>query len=106
MHAERGERRSSKKAIYLEMHPETAHGSDRKSDQVANSATRSFAQDTAGKTSQTDCQRVEQVADTLDSIAVEMGIPSHIDLLREGLETNPYLTVRLIDEESETDDSA
>ena len=35
-----------------------------------------------------------------------MGIPSHIDLLREGLETNPYLTVRLIDEESETDDSA
>ena len=36
------------------MHPETAHGGDRKSNQVENISTRSFAQDTAEKTGQTD----------------------------------------------------
>ncbi|RWJ44770.1 MAG: ribbon-helix-helix protein, CopG family [Mesorhizobium sp.] len=48
-------------------------------------------------------------ADTLDSIAAEMGI-GRSDLiqivLREWLETNAYLPLRAIDEESETDGSA
>ncbi|MCF6120697.1 ribbon-helix-helix protein, CopG family [Mesorhizobium muleiense] len=48
-------------------------------------------------------------ADTLDSIAAEMKI-SRSDLiqivLREWLETNAYLPVRTIDEESEIDGSA
>ncbi|PAP96653.1 ribbon-helix-helix protein, CopG family [Mesorhizobium wenxiniae] len=48
-------------------------------------------------------------ADTLDSVAAEMKI-SRSDLiqrvLREWLETNAYLPVRSIDEESETDGSA
>ncbi|WP_419693571.1 ribbon-helix-helix protein, CopG family [Mesorhizobium muleiense] len=48
-------------------------------------------------------------ADTLDSIAAEMKI-SRSDLiqivLREWLETNAYLPVRTIDEESETGGSA
>ncbi|RWM84589.1 MAG: ribbon-helix-helix protein, CopG family [Mesorhizobium sp.] len=48
-------------------------------------------------------------ADTLDSIAAEMKI-SRSDLiqivLREWLETNAYLPVRMIDEESEIDGSA
>jgi hypothetical protein len=47
--------------------------------------------------------------DALDSIAAEMGI-GRSDLiqivLREWLETNAYLPVRQIDEESETDGSA
>lgn len=47
--------------------------------------------------------------DALNSIAAEMGIGKS-DLiqivLREWLETNAYLPVRMIDEESETDGSA
>jgi hypothetical protein len=47
--------------------------------------------------------------DALDSIAGEMGI-ARSDLiqivLREWLETNAYLPVRFVDEESETDGSA
>ena len=49
------------------------------------------------------------VPDALDSIAAEMNI-GRSDLiqivLREWLETNAYLPVRRIDEESETDGSA
>ncbi|MER8753737.1 hypothetical protein NKH57_31865 [Mesorhizobium sp. M1050] len=48
------------------------------------------------------------IADALDSIATEMGI-GRSDLqivLREWLETNAYLPVRTIDEESETNGSA
>ncbi|WJI47205.1 hypothetical protein NL532_11535 [Mesorhizobium sp. C120A] len=48
-------------------------------------------------------------ADALGSIAAEMGI-GRSDLiqivLREWLETNAYLPVRVVDEESETDGSA
>ncbi|MER8870555.1 hypothetical protein [Mesorhizobium sp. M0814] len=48
-------------------------------------------------------------ADALDSIAAEMkiGRPDLIPIvLRDWLETNAYLPVRSIDEESETDGSA
>jgi hypothetical protein len=47
--------------------------------------------------------------DALNSIAAEMGIsrPDLIQIvLREWLETNAYLPVRMIDEEGETDGSA
>jgi metal-responsive CopG/Arc/MetJ family transcriptional regulator len=48
-------------------------------------------------------------ADAIDSIAAEMGV-GRSDLiqfvLREWLETNAYLRVRFVDEESETDGSA
>lgn len=39
-----------RKDAYEALHPETRHGGDRKSDQVANLATRSFAEDQAEKT--------------------------------------------------------
>ncbi|MER9216165.1 hypothetical protein NKI54_29750 [Mesorhizobium sp. M0663] len=48
-------------------------------------------------------------ADALGSIAAEMGIGSSDliqNVLREWLETNAYLPVRTIDEESEADGSA
>lgn len=48
---ERGEHLARRKELYLRVHPETAHGGDRKSAdfQVAISATRSFVGDTAEK---------------------------------------------------------
>lgn len=58
-----------RKAIYLELHPETGHGGDRKSDQVENFATRSFAKETAEKTGTSDrlvrlnAERGEKVID-------------------------------------------
>lgn len=45
--ADRAGQTARRKVIYLELHPETGHGGDRKSDQVANSATRSFVEETA-----------------------------------------------------------
>jgi ParB-like chromosome segregation protein Spo0J len=39
--AERAAATARRKALYLQIHPETRHGGDRKSDQVANLATRS-----------------------------------------------------------------
>jgi ParB family chromosome partitioning protein len=48
-----------RKAIYEELHPETTHGGDRKSDQVANSATR-FTSNTAKATGKSE--RAIQVA--------------------------------------------
>lgn len=58
-----------RKAIYIELHPETAHGGDRRSDQVANLSTRSFADETAeatGKDARTirrDAERGEKVTE-------------------------------------------
>lgn len=43
-----------RKAIYLELHPETAHGGDRRRDQVAKLATRSFNAETAALSGQSE----------------------------------------------------
>ena len=45
---------AKRKEAYLALHPETAHGGDRKSDQVAKSATCSFAKDQADKTGRSE----------------------------------------------------
>ncbi len=66
--SERATSTARRKAIYLELHPETAHGGDRKSDRVDNLSTRSFAAETAnatGKDERTirrDAERGEKVA--------------------------------------------
>lgn len=64
---DRAQQTARRKAIYLELHPETAHGGDRKSDQVANLATRSFDKETAAVSGQServvrrDAERGEKV---------------------------------------------
>lgn len=71
--AERAEFTRRRKAAYVALHPETTHGGDRKSDQVAKLATRSeaprFTADTAAATGQSeravqrDAERGEKVSD-------------------------------------------
>lgn len=67
--AERAEFTRRRKAAYEALHPGARHGGDRKSDQVADSATRSFAEDQAAKTGQAprtvrqDAERGEKVCD-------------------------------------------
>lgn len=71
--AERAEFTRRRKAAYEALHPETMHGGDRKSDQVAKLATRSeaprFTADTAAATGQSeravqrDAERGEKVSD-------------------------------------------
>jgi len=65
--ADRAAHTARRKAIYIELHPETGHGGDRRSDQVADFATRSFVSETAetsGKAERTvrlDAERGEKV---------------------------------------------
>jgi hypothetical protein len=84
--SDRARQTARRKAIYLELHPETQHGGDRKSDQVANSATRSFSDDQAAatgaapRTVRLDAERGEKV------------IPEVMDLIRgTKLDTGTYL---------------
>lgn len=75
-----------RKEAYEALHPETRHGGDRKSDQVANLATRSFADDQAAKTGQSarairrDAERGQQVCqealDILKGTKADTGVDS------------------------------
>lgn len=67
--ADRAAQTARLKAIYEELRPETRHGGDRRSDQVDNLSTRSFADETAeatGKDARTirrDAERGEKVSE-------------------------------------------
>jgi ParB-like chromosome segregation protein Spo0J len=67
--ADRAEQTARRKAIYEELHPETKHGGDRKTDQVANLATPNFVKETAscvGKSErviQRDAERGEKISE-------------------------------------------
>ena len=64
-----------RKEIYEALHPETRHGGDRKSNQVDNLSTRSFAEETAGATGRDarsvrrDASRGEALGEDLEDIA-------------------------------------
>lgn len=75
-----------RKEAYEALHPETRHGGDRRSDQVAKLATRSFDEDQAEKTGiaertvRRDAERGSKIAD--DALAAVKGTP---------LDTGKYL---------------
>lgn len=84
--SDRARQTARRKAIYLELHPETGHGGDRKSDQVENISTRSFATETASKTGQTD-RSVRMHAERGEKVIEEV-----LDLIRgTKLDTGTYL---------------
>ena len=64
----RAKQAARREVIYIELHPETGHGGDRRSDQVANFATRSerFTADTDAKTGKSE--RVVQRAASCASL--------------------------------------
>ena len=65
---------AERKRAYLAKHPETGHGGDRKSDRVANLATRSFVDDTAAKTGQSErnVQRNAERGADIDEAALRL----------------------------------
>jgi ParB family chromosome partitioning protein len=73
--AERAHQVKRRKELYDALFPEARHGGDRRSDQVANLATRSFVDATAAATGQSertvrrDAQRAEELGDLLPEIA-------------------------------------
>lgn len=79
-----------RKEAYEALHPETRHGGDRKSDQVAESATRSFADDQSEKTGaaprtvRLDAERGEKVCDeALDLVrGTKLDTGSYLDRLK------------------------
>lgn len=84
--SDRARQTARRKAIYEELHPETRHGGDRKSDQVANSATRSFAAETAAVTG-SSARSVRQDAERGQKV-----LPEVLDMIRGSkLDTGTYL---------------
>ncbi|MBX3492133.1 MAG: ParB N-terminal domain-containing protein [Parvibaculum sp.] len=74
-----------RKEAYEALHPEARHGGDRKGDQVANLATRSFAEDTALKTGKSareirrDATRGERLGDDAEKL-VGTSLDSGVEL--------------------------
>ena len=84
--SDRARQTARRKAIYLELHPETGHGGDRKSDKVDNLSTRSFADETAAVTG-ADARSVRRDAERGEKI-----IDDAMDLIRgTHLDTGVYL---------------
>lgn len=84
--AERASQTARRKTIYLELHPETAHGGDRKSDQVDKLSTRSFAEETASATGK-DERTIRRDAERGEKV-----IPEVIDMITgTKLDTGTYL---------------
>lgn len=84
--SERARFTARRKDAYEAKHPETKHGGDRKSDQVANLATRSFAEDQAAATGQSE--RVVQ----RDAERGQKVLPEVLDMIRgTKLDTGVYL---------------
>jgi ParB-like chromosome segregation protein Spo0J len=88
--SERAMQTARRKAIYEELHPEAKHGGDRKSDQVDNLSTRSFAEATAtatGKDERTvrrDAERGEKViGEVIDMITgTKLDTGTYLDKLK------------------------
>lgn len=84
--ADRATATARRKEIYEALHPETKHGGDRKSDRVANFATRSFTADAAAKTGESE--RIVR----LHAERGEKVIPEVLDMIRGShLDTGQYL---------------
>lgn len=96
--ADKAKHTARRKAIYLALHPETGHGGDRKSDQVANSATRSFTDETASLTGQAprtvrlDAERGEKVIDEVFDLirGTKLDTGSYLDKIK-GLRPNDQI---------------
>jgi hypothetical protein len=92
--AERASQTARRKEIYEELHPETKHGGDRKSDQVANLSTRSFAEATAAatgsdeRTVRRDAERgskvIGEVIDMITGTKLDTG--TYLDKLKRPLD--------------------
>lgn len=84
--AERARFTKRRKEAYEALHPEAKHGGDRKSDQVAESATRSFADDQAAATG-VAARTVRQDAERGEKVLSEV-----LDLIKgTSLDTGTYL---------------
>jgi ParB-like chromosome segregation protein Spo0J len=89
--AERAQGTARRKAIYLELHPETRHGGDRQSEQVANSATCSFADATAeatgraARTVRLDVERGEKISERALSLVAgtSLNAGAYLDKLKK-----------------------
>jgi ParB family chromosome partitioning protein len=89
--AERAGQLARRKAIYLELHPETRHGGDRISEQVAKLATCSFNEATASATGiseravRRDAERGEKVCNEALSLlkGTDLDTGSYLDKLKK-----------------------
>lgn len=100
--SERAAQTARRKAIYIELHPETAHGGDRRSVQVGKLSTRSFADETAdatGKDARTvrrDAERGEKVCDEALRLVrhTSLDTGSYLDKLKKVEATEQVETVQ------------